>query len=309
MNSSARRDPPPFTSDPVRFLAGPAGPIPSYITSEEANIDRATVEGFGHEWQRFNQFTDEEVRRGGQEYFGDLLTERMLRGARVLDVGCGSGRWSRYLANVAGCVDAVDPSQAVLVAAGATAAIPNVRVIQASVSSLPYADGSFDLVASVGVLHHVPDTLDAIKRLACLVRPGGWLYLYLYYRLEGRSATYRAAFHASNALRAVVSRLPTRLKTAAAELAAVSIYLPCILTAATLQKVAPTRTWYEAVPLHYYVGRPWKVVRNDALDRLGTPLERRFNQAEIRAMLEEAGLTAVTFADAMPRWRVIAQRP
>jgi 2-polyprenyl-3-methyl-5-hydroxy-6-metoxy-1,4-benzoquinol methylase len=309
MNSSSRRDPPPLLGTPIRILDGPAGPIPSYVTSQDANLDRATVEGFGHEWQRFDEFTDEEVHRGGQEYFGDLLTDRMLDGARVLDVGCGSGRWARYLAARAACVDAVDPSQAALVAARTTAALPNVRVVQASVSSLPYAEGSFDLVASVGVLHHVPDTLDAIRRLARLVRPGGWLYLYLYYRLEGRSAAYRAAFHASNALRAVVSRMPARLKTAAAELAAVTLYLPCILAAATVKKVAPTRSWYEQIPLHYYVGRPWKVVRNDALDRFGTPIERRFNRAEITAMLEAAGLTGVTFGDAMPRWRVIARRP
>jgi hypothetical protein len=133
--------------------------------------------------------------------------------------------------------------------------------------------------------------------------------LYLYYRLEGRSAAYRAAFHASSALRAVVSRMPARLKTATAELAAVTLYLPCILAAATVKKVAPTRSWHEQIPLHYYVGRPWKVVRNDALDRFGTPIERRFNRAEITTMLEAAGLTGVKFGDAMPRWRVIARRP
>jgi hypothetical protein len=41
MNSSSHRDPPPLTSDPVRFLDGQAGPISSYITSQEANADRA----------------------------------------------------------------------------------------------------------------------------------------------------------------------------------------------------------------------------------------------------------------------------
>ena len=302
-------DPPPLEGEPVRILDGPAGPIPSYATADEANTDRRTIEAFGHEWRRFSEFTDAEIRKGGEEYFGDLVTEEMLRGARVLDVGCGSGRWARYLAGFASCVDAVDPSEAALVAARNTASLKNVRVVQAGVSSLPYEDNSFDLVASVGVLHHVPDTAGAIGRLVRLVRPGGWIYLYLYYRLEGRSIGYKAAFHAASAMRRVISRLPNRLRITAAEVAAVTIYLPCIAVASMLRKVAPARSWHEQVPLHYYVGRPWKVVRNDALDRLGTPVERRFDKGEITAMLKAAGLHEITFGDSMPRWRVIARRP
>jgi hypothetical protein len=51
------------------------------------------------------------------------------------------------------------------------------------------------------------------------------------------------------------------------------------------------------------------VVRNDALDRLGTPLERRFSRNEIEQMLRAAGLTQPRFGDRMPRWRVVAERP
>lgn len=282
--------------------------MPSFVTLDEANLDRATVQSFGHEWERFGTFTEEEIKSGGDEYFADLLRPELLDGARVLDVGCGSGRWTRYLARRAGFVEAADPSRAALVAARATVDQPNVRVVQAGVSSLPYAPGSFDLVASVGVLHHVPDPSAAVGQLAEMVRPGGWLYLYLYYRLDGRSRGYRAAFQAANALRAIVSHLPGPLKTGAAEIAAISVYLPFITLARVLRRLAPGRKLDERVPLHYYVGKPWKVVRNDALDRLGTPIERRFSQAEITAMLEQSGLHAVTFGEAMPRWRVIAQR-
>lgn len=41
---------------------------------------------------------------------------------------------------------------------------------------------------------------------------------------------------------------------------------------------------------------------NDALDRFGTRLEQRFTQAEMRSMMENAGLTRVTFQDGVPYW-------
>jgi SAM-dependent methyltransferase len=278
------------------------------VDDSEANLDAATVESFGHEWTRFSSFSAEAIEAGGREYFADLLPDETLRGAHVLDVGCGSGRWSTYLSRRAAFVDAADPSQAAIVAAAATRALPNVRVVHAGVMSLPYADASFDVVASVGVLHHLPDTAGAIAHLARFVRPGGRIYLYLYYRLEGRPWPYRAAFQLSRGLRRVISALPQRLKTIASDAAAVAIYLPCVTAARIARAIAPRSRVYEAIPLHYYVDKPWRIMRNDALDRLGTPLEQRFSRAEITTMLERAGFSDIRFGDAMPRWRVVARR-
>lgn len=299
----------PLTRAATRDLAGPNGPIPSFLSDSEANLDPDTVDSFGAEWTRFSEFTAAEIESGGREYFADLLPDEDLRNARVLDLGCGSGRWTRYLAARAAFVEAVDPSAAVLVASANTRDLPNVRVIHAGVSSLPFPPASFDVVVSVGVLHHVPDTAGAVRELAALVRPGGRVYLYLYYALDDRSGGYRLAFGAANLLRAVVSRLPSPLKAASAEAAAVLIYWPLITLARALRRIAPRASLHERVPLHYYVDKPWKIVRNDALDRLGTPLERRFTKAEIVGMLQAAGLDDIRFGETMPKWRVTAQRP
>jgi SAM-dependent methyltransferase len=283
--------------------------VPSFVQPDELNLDTATVRSFGDEWTRFGTFSDDEVETGGREYFADLVNDADLAGARVLDLGCGSGRWTRYLAKRAAFVEAADPSEAADVAARATAGLANVRVIRAGLSSLPYALASFDGVASVGVLHHVPDTAEAIRTAAQYVKPGGWLYLYLYYRLEGRPWWYRAAFHASTALRRVISRLPRVPRNLACDAAAVMLYAPCIALSALVRRLAPSSRAFEAVPLHYYVGKPWSIVRNDARDRFGTPLEQRFSRDEIASMLGAAGLTGWQFGGAMPRWRVLARKP
>ena len=300
--------PTPFVRTVRRVLQGPAGPLPSFV-GEDVNLDRATVDGFGEEWERFGHFSDDDVAAGGREYFADLLPDESLRGRRVLDIGCGSGRWTRYFAARAAFVDAADPSSAALVAQRATSGLPNVRVVHASVDSLPYAPESFDVVASVGVLHHVRDTASAVTRAASFVKPGGKLYLYLYYRLDDRPWMYRLAFAGSALLRGAISRLPSRPRIITCEVAAVVIYLPLVILARLVRRLAPARRLHERVPLHYYVDKPWKIIRNDALDRLGTPLERRFSRAEIEAMLRDAGLVRPAFGDTMPRWRVVAEKP
>jgi hypothetical protein len=43
-------------------------------------------------------------------------------------------------------------------------------------------------------------------------------------------------------------------------------------------------------------------MRTDALDRLGTRLEHRFNRAQIQEMMASAGLADVRFSDASPYW-------
>jgi hypothetical protein len=63
------------------------------------------------------------------------------------------------------------------------------------------------------------------------------------------------------------------------------------------------------MPLAYYVGKPWKIIRNDSLDRFGTPLEKRFRREEIEAMLTRAGLTEIRFSDGPPYWHVVGRRP
>ena len=56
------------------------------------------------------------------------------------------------------------------------------------------------------------------------------------------------------------------------------------------------------IPLNYYKDKSFYVMRTDALDRLGTKLEKRFSKSEIHEMFSNAGLKDIKFSDQMPFW-------
>jgi SAM-dependent methyltransferase len=80
------------------------------------------------------------------------LADALERDARALEVGCGTGSYAGELdARVTG----LDPSREML--AVARERFPHLELVQGRAESLPFADGSFDLVYSVDVIHHVAD--------------------------------------------------------------------------------------------------------------------------------------------------------
>src|SRR5690242_17762553 len=73
------------------------------------NIDKKVVDEFGNEWLKFYLHDDDLVKKGGEEYF-DILTSEMINSETyALDIGCGTGRWTKYLASKVGFIEAVDP--------------------------------------------------------------------------------------------------------------------------------------------------------------------------------------------------------
>lgn len=276
--------------------------------NEYANLDRATVEGFGDEWTRFDQskLSAEERKRIFDAYFGHFPWSSLPANALGLDVGCGSGRWAAVVAPRVGrllCVDA--SSAAAAVARHTLRGASNAAVAVASVDRLPVPDASLDFAYSLGVLHHVPDTAGAIDACARALKPGAPMLLYLYYRFDNRPTWFRMLWACSDAIRRRVSRLPHGSRWAVSQIVAFSVYLPL----ARLSRLgAAAGRDVDHWPLSFYRDRSFYVMRTDALDRLGTQLEQRFTRTEIIAMMTQAGLADLRFREAAPYWTVVGTR-
>jgi hypothetical protein len=89
---------------------------------------------------------------------------------------------------------------------------------------------------------------------------------------------------------------------------AIFVYMPFVLLSRSLIRLRVSAGVVSKIPLSWYADKSFNIIRNDSLDRFGTPLEQRFSKDEITHMLEYAGCTNIVFADNAPFWRAIAQK-
>jgi ubiquinone/menaquinone biosynthesis C-methylase UbiE len=281
--------------------------ISEFNSGSKSNVDEKVVESFGEEWKKFNSFDEAELEKIGNTYF-DILPESLYTPVtKVLDVGCGTGRWTKYLAKKVGVIDAVDPSEAIFAADKFLSDNPNVRLTRATSEALPFEDNTYDMVMSIGVLHHIPDTKKAMMDCVNKVKKGGYFYTYLYYSLDNRGPLFKFIFHASNLLRRIVSKMPTGLKKFTCDILAVVIYMPFVLMARFLHAIG-LKKLASKLPLSIYRDKSFFIIRNDALDRFGTSLEQRFSKAQIHDMMTQCGLTDIRFSEFEPYWHAIGKK-
>jgi 2-polyprenyl-6-hydroxyphenyl methylase / 3-demethylubiquinone-9 3-methyltransferase len=115
-------------------------------------------------------------------YFKDVLTKEYgedLRDVRMLDVGCGGGVLSEEFASIGCKVTGIDPSlRSIRVAQAHTATSGlSINYKVGSGISLPFANGSFDVVSCCDVLEHIRDWRLVITELNRVLVPGG-LFLF-----------------------------------------------------------------------------------------------------------------------------------
>jgi ubiquinone/menaquinone biosynthesis C-methylase UbiE len=162
-----------------------------------------------------------------EDYLADLP---LRRGARVLEVGCGTGPVTRVLAERSGVgeVVGIDPSPVFIEQARLRAsALPNVSFVLGDGRSLPFADGSFDAVVCHTALCHIPGPALVIAEAQRVLTPGGTLAVF-----DGDYATTTVALEGSDPLQAcadaaiealvhdrwLVRRLPALVREAGFEL-------------------------------------------------------------------------------------------
>jgi SAM-dependent methyltransferase len=209
-----------------------------------------------------------------------------VRGKRVLDVGCGMGRFSDVILRWGGEVYAMDLSFAVDAAYANLGDRAGFHVVQASVFALPFRTGTFDLIFSLGVLDHTPNCERAFKGLPPLLKPGGQIAIWVYsshtYRPDGidekRDRLYRR----------YTPRMPPR-----------TLHLLC--QALCRLRVKRRGFWHMALPGFLFHAIPrlhWEYPDHEArvldtFDWYSPEYQSKHSYPEVYRWFREAGLTDV----------------
>ena len=268
------------------------------------NIDKKTVESFGDEWIRFDQskINSKESFRIFKNYFSIFPWNKLPKSAVGFDMGCGSGRWAKFVAPKVGILHCIDPSKAIKVAKKNLKNFNNIKFHQKSLENSGLKIKSQDFGYSLGVLHHVPNTENAIRSCSELLKPGAPLLLYIYYSLDNRPLWFKYLWSISNFIRLIIYRLPKLLKFFVCDIIAILIYYPLAKIAFIIEMIGIDQ---KNIPLNAYRNVSFYVMRTDSRDRFGTPLEKRFNKDEIFQMMKKAGLEKIKFKNTIPFWTVI----
>jgi ubiquinone/menaquinone biosynthesis C-methylase UbiE len=182
---------------------------------------------------------------------------------------------------------------------------PNVSFHLASVAEIPFKENSLDFAFSLGVLHHVPDTMAAVRAIAAKLKPGAPFLIYLYYALDNRPWWYRAIWRFSNIFRQIISPLPPMVRLIISQIIAGVVYWPLARFAAIVERAGFSPT---AIPLESYRDRKFYVMRTDAYDRFCTRLEQRFTRQQIEQMLLDAEFDEIQFSDVVPYWCAVGRK-
>jgi glycosyltransferase involved in cell wall biosynthesis len=266
-------------------------PAPGAPSDPEAVLRRRTAESFAYEWEHFG-----ELRPEWEWNFRQYIrphTPESLSDCLVLDVGAGSGRHSYEARRFGARVVAVDVGEAIHVA---RRNLPtDVVTVQADAEELPFADAAFDLVMAIGVLHHLPDPRRALKSLARLVRPGGYIHVYLYWIPSRR--WHRLLLRLVAAVRRVTTRLPSPVLRVLCYPIAAVVFTMFVLPYRLSRRVPRLRRVAAVLPLKAYANYPFKVCVNDQFDRFSAPLEWRFTADDVEEMLRNAGFSDIVVLD------------
>jgi SAM-dependent methyltransferase len=138
---------------------------------------------FGFQWNKFPTLQVDTIMKNDlsrKRFYATTGWPDRLPGERILEAGCGSGRFTQLALETGAEVFSFDLSSAVEAAYANNRAAPDLLMFQATIYQIPLRKELFDKIFCMGVIQHCPDPKKAFLSLIGFLRPGGEIVIDVY---------------------------------------------------------------------------------------------------------------------------------
>jgi SAM-dependent methyltransferase len=260
--------------------------IPRFVETD------AYVSSFSNEWSKFGKVQLDsfngrnESENTFKERTGINLNE--IKDKLVLDVGCGAGRFTEIASKYGGDVIGIDLSYSVDVALENLGVKTGINFIQADIFNLPFKEGFFDIIFSIGVLHHTPNTRKAFLSCIPYLGNGAEIAIWVYTdegvddRIKPLRDVYRTTYnHISDFYRIFTTRMGQKQLLKISQIMAYGLYYPAKIPVAG--KILDL-----VIPLSDHPDPTWRVL--DTFDWYSPKYQWKHTYKEVEDWFKEAGL-------------------
>lgn len=263
--------------------------IPRFVETD------AYVSSFSNEWSKFSKVQLDsfngrnESENTFKERTGINLNE--IKDKLVLDVGCGAGRFTEIVSKYGGDVIGIDLSYSVDVALENLGIKAGINFIQADIFNLPFKKGISDIIFSIGVLHHTPNTRKALLSLIPHLKKGAKIAIWVYTnegindQIKPLRDIYRRTYnHISDFYRIFTTRMDQKQLLKISQIMAYGLYYPTKIP--VVGKVLDL-----VIPSSDHPDPMWRVL--DIFDWYSPKYQWKHTYEEVEDWFKEAGLTNI----------------
>jgi len=264
--------------------------LPRFVSSDDY------AASFGFQWNRFPTLQIDSIMGNDlsrRRFYDCTRWPRELPGERILEVGCGAGRFTPLALETGAEVFSFDLSGAVDSAFANNQNASRLHIFQASIYHLPLRERLFDKIFCMGVLQHCPNPKEAFLRLVPFLRPGGTIVIDVYsksgfpppLKYWVRPITRRVP---PKALYAILSRLipfAFEIKSLLRRAPAIGPRMAAMIPIGPLS--------HAEIGLHYSDSELKQVKILSAFDMLSPRYDRPQRIEEVRQWFGEAGLVEI----------------
>lgn len=143
---------------------------------------------FGVEWTKhartqYDSYSGSNISR--KRFFEETKWPQNMEGKIILEVGCGSGRFTEQATSTGAMVVSMDYSFSVDANFASNGEKPNILIVQADIYEMPFKRGYFDNLFCIGVLQHTPKPKEAFMVLPSFLKQGGSITIDVYRKFKG----------------------------------------------------------------------------------------------------------------------------